>query len=183
MAQKEQTPNEKEWAEYQTRLAQYKEEVEKYEKESEEYKRELAEYKKSVRRGFYEINARYDRSALAITGVGFALFAALLQSDADTLPGTPLDVEQYAWAIHCILLTFIISIVLIMGRQFFGAEAHRNTLAAINQGTITTAGQAEIGGRVGKIADYCFYVSAFFMLAGLIETVGMVLYVLAVILL
>ena len=178
MAQKEQTPREKEWAEYQTRLTRYKEELEKYEKESAEYKRELAEYKKSVRRGFYEINARYDRSALAITGVGFALFATLLRSDTGKLLGIPLD-EPSTWAIHGILLTFIISITLIMGRQFFGAEAHRNTLAAINQGMITAAGQTEIGGWAGRIADYCFYISAFFMLAGLIETVGMIIYVLA----
>ena len=177
MAQKEQTPHEKEWAEYQARLTRYKEELEKYEKESEEYKRELAEYKKSVRRGFYEINARYDRSALAITGVGFALFATLLRSDTDKLLGTSLG-EPSTWAIHGILLTFIISITLIMGRQFFGAEAHRNTLAAINQGVITVAGQTEVGGWAGKIADYCLYVSAFFMLTGLIGTVGIVICVL-----
>lgn len=178
MPQKEQTSREKEWAEYQTRLAQYKEELEKYEKESEEYKRELAEYKKSVRRGFYEINARYDRSTLAITGVGFALFATLLRSDTDKLLGIPLG-EPSTWAIHGILLTFIISITLIMMRQFFGAEAHRNTLAAINRGAITAAGPAEVGGWPGKIADYCLYISAFFMLAGLIGTVGIVICVLA----
>lgn len=133
--------------------------------------RQLEEYVKPTIDGAYGVETRYDRSALAIAGGGFALFAALLQFDVK--PEDITTPASFSGMIYATLLAFIFSIALILAHQVFGSHAHREVLKKVRK-AIKMASQGQkinidlSGGISAKIAVNCFKLSAITMAAGLL---------------
>ena len=144
------TPDEQAWAEYRIRLA---------------------DYRKSVMAGWYEVNARYDRTALAITGSGFVLFIAVIDRDSSTFTWNSL-------LMTFMLTCFVISILLITLRQYCGALAHKKVVDKvdkIDQGdpdVIDRVDMVDLPGDAAELwAHWCFIASLPFLIMGVVTAI------------
>ena len=136
-----------------------------------EYKLRLADYRKSAMAGWYEVNARYDRTALAITGSGFVLFIAVIDSDA----------SSFVWAsllMTFMLTCFVISILLITLRQYCGALAHKKVVDKvdeIDQGGPDVIDRIDVVDLPGDAAElwahWCFIASLPFLIIGVVTAI------------
>lgn len=136
-----------------------------------DYQKQLEEYAKSTIDGVYAVEARYDRSALAIAIGGFALFATLLRFDATTEDTATLG--NLSGIMSATLFVFTISIAFILAHQVFGSLAHRemlkkvrNAIKLTSQGQVTNIDLESCASE--KISSLCFKLSAITMTAGLL---------------
>lgn len=140
------------------------------------FQKQLEGYADITTEGMYAVEQRYDRSALAIAGGGFALFAAaLLQLDAKA---RNIDIlENFSEMIYVTALAFIISIIFILAHQVFGSRAHREMLRKARKAIkLTSQGETinhlDLGGGISeKISKVCFILSAIAMFSGLVAAI------------